>query len=245
MIRSLILATILGLVMATIFVLPPFKQVESAIDMKIPTYLGSWQTESYPASDKELSTLADDTKFSKAKCGLRRLEEMSYITGKAPIDVADLSVVLSGYDLANSIHRPERCMPAQGHRGLITSTSELALDNGESIPLTRILSKRDFSYGPADARKHVTLDSLTYYFFVGAERVTADHTKRTLIDIFDRVAKGEAQKWAFISATMAYREGDEERELGSAPDFEMADTKIRQLLKELAENNIDWDQVDL
>jgi len=244
MIRSLSLAFILGLIMTGIYFFPPFQQVESAIDMRIPTYLGSWQTESYPASEKELSTLANDTKFAKAKCGLRRVEEMSYITGKAPIDLADLSVVLSGYDLANSIHRPERCMPAQGHTDLIASGAELELSNGKTIPLTRILSKQNFMYGPVDARKSTSVDSLTYYFFVGAERITADHTSRTLIDIFDRIAKGEAQKWAFISASMPYRD-NADREFGDPPTLEMADKKIRQLIEELAERNIDWSRVDL
>lgn len=244
MIRSLSLAVILGLTMAAIYFLPPLRQVESAISITIPTYFGSWQTESYPASAREISILADDTKFAKAKCGLRRIEEVSYITGKAPIDIADLSVVLSGYDLANSIHRPERCMPAQGHRGLISSGSELALDNGRTIPLTRLLSKQDISYGPPEDRKHVTRDCITYYFFVGAEQITADHTERTLIDIVDRVAKGEAQRWAYITASMPYRETTN-RQLGDLPSLEMADTKIRKLLQELAENNIDWNQVSL
>lgn len=244
MIRSFVLAAALGITMAAIYFLPPFEQVESAMSIKIPTYLDSWQTESYTASDKEVSTLADDTKFSKAKCGLRRVEEISYITGKAPIDIADLSIVLSGYDLANSIHRPERCMPAQGHRGLVASRSELELDNGRTIPLTRLLSKQDLAFGPPEARKHVTTDSVTYYFFVGAETITADHTERTLIDIVDRVAKGEAQKWAFISASMPFHE-TEERQYGDLPSLEMADTKIRQLLKELAESNIDWARISL
>lgn len=241
--RSILLAATVGLIMAGIYILPPFRQVESAINMTIPTYLGSWQTETYPASQKELNILAGDTKFAKAKCGLRRVEEMSYITMKAPIDIADLSVVLSGYDLANSIHRPERCMPAQGHRGLISSDSTLELDNGRTLPLTRLLSKQDLSYGPPEDRQHITLDSITYYFFVGAEHITADHTERTLIDIYDRVARGEAQKWAFISASMTFR-NDPEREMGSMPNLEMADKKIRQLLKELAENNIDWDRIE-
>lgn len=244
MIRSILLAAAIGLIMAGIYILPPFKQIESAINMTIPTYLGSWQTETYPASEKELNILAGDTKFAKARCGLRRLEEMSYITGQAPVDVADLSVVLSGYDLANSIHRPERCMPAQGHRGLISSSSTLELDNGRSLPLTRILSKQDINYGPPEDRKHATLDSVTYYFFVGAEKITADHTERTVIDIFDRVGKGKAQKWAFITASMPYRE-DPNREFGGVPNLEMADKKIRLLLKELAENNIDWSKVSL
>jgi hypothetical protein len=169
---------------------------------------------------------------------------MSYITMQAPVDIADLSVVLSGYDLANSIHRPERCMPAQGHRSLVSSNSELSLDNGRTIPITRLLSKQDISYDTPEGRQHSTLDCVTYYFFVGAGQITSDHTERTLIDIVDRVGKGEAQKWAFITATMRYHE-TEDRQFGDLPSLEMADTKIRKLLQELAENNIDWSQISL
>ena len=228
--------------MSLIFVLPEFRQTDSALKMSIPTYMGSWQTESYPPSKAELDTLAADTEFSKAKCGLRRVEEMSYITGAAPIDIADLSIVLSGHDLANSIHRPERCMQAQGHRDLVTQPSEITLDDGRTVPLMRIISKRDQRIRTSDGEKVITVDYLTYYFFIGHDRVTANHMQRTLMDITDRVAKGEAQRWAYISTTMAFVPSDE-RGLGDPPDQAMADKKIRQLLKELASNNVNWGRI--
>lgn len=244
MIRSLVLASLLGLVMTSIYMLPPCRQVESAIRLEIPSQLGSWITKTYPPSEKELKILAGDTQFAKARCGLRRYEEVS-ILGPVKTDVVDLSVVLSGHDLANSIHRPERCMPAQGHRNLRISDAQMELSKGRTLPLTRILSEQDVAYGPPEKREHVTLNSVTYYLFVGAERITADHTERTLIDITDRVAKGEAQRWAFITASIPYT-NDPERNFG-APllTLDMADKKIRQLLSELAEHNINWDQISL
>lgn len=237
--KFFILIGVLGAVLTSIFFLPAFKQVESALDTDVPEDLGPWITETYPPSQKELDILAGDTQFAKAKCGLRRFEEMSYIHGTAPMDVADLSVVLSGHDLANSIHRPERCMPAQGHEGLISSDSELALDNGRTIPLTRILSRQHLGVGEAEERRFITRKSITYYFFVGHDRITADHTERTVMDIIDRLAKGNAQRWAYVSATMAYTD-KEDRDYRDLPSLEMADEKLRELLKELAEENIDW-----
>lgn len=239
MTKALILTGVIAATMATIFMLPAFKQVDSALQTDVPEFLGSWRTRSYPPSQKELDILAGDTEFSKAKCGLPRLEETSYIDGTSPMDIADLSVVLSGHDLANSIHRPERCMPAQGHEGLITSSAELTLGNGRTIPLTRILSRQHLSYGEPDDRQFVTRKSITYYFFVGHDRITADHTERTVLDIVDRVAKGTAQRWAYVSATMAYTD-KKERGYGDLPSLEMADEKLRLLLEQLAEENIDW-----
>ena len=238
--RSIILGTVLGGVMSLIFFLPEFQQTDSALKMSIPTYLGSWQTETYPPSKAELDTLAADTKFSKAKCGLRRVEEMSYITGSAPVDIVDLSIVLSGHDLANSIHRPERCMQAQGHRDLVNTPSELTLDNGTKIPLMRIDSRRDQRVRTPDGDQVITFDYLTYYFFIGHDRLTASHLQRTLMDITDRVAKGEAQRWAYISTSMAFLP-TEKREYGGPADKELADKKIRQLLKELAKENVRWE----
>lgn len=242
MLRAFLPAALIAAVMSAIYMLPPFEEVESALDMRLDDFLGSWETKIYPPSEKELKILAGDTKFSKAHCLLRRVEEMSFIRGIAPIDAVDLSVVLSGHDLANSIHRPERCMPAQGHRALQSSSSSLELPGGHQLPITRILSKQDVSYGPEDDRQQITRNCLTYYFFVGHQRITESHTERTLIDIKDRILKGDAQRWAYVSATMPYAEVAE-REFGDPPDLEMADKKIRQLLTELAESNIDWSQI--
>ncbi|MBB5350816.1 hypothetical protein HNR46_001050 [Haloferula luteola] len=238
--RALLLTALLAAGLSTIFFLPDFKEVDSAMSLNVPEHLGLWDLEGYPPSEKELAILAKDTRFAKAHCRLPRQEEFSYITGRSPYDFADLSVVMSGYDLANSIHRPERCMPTQGHRSLVSSTSTLELAHGGSIPVTRLLSKQDQAIETPEGRKVITHNCLTYYFFVGHSSITESHTERTLIDIRDRVIKGEAQGWAYVTATMPYSL-ESELPMGSPllplPD---ADKKIRQLLAELAEENIQW-----
>lgn len=242
--RAYVLAAVISLVLCSIFLLPPFQQVESAMRMEIPGNFGSWRTLTYPPSEKEIKTLAADTEFAKARCQLPRYDEMSFITGEAPIDRADLSIVLSGYDLANSIHRPERCMPAQGHKILSSSTSELEIDDQRRVPVTRLVSTQSFEIGEGAERRSVHVASLTYYFFVGHDAVTASHTERTLLDIKDRILKGEAQRWAYVTVTMPYVDKPQ-RSHGEPLTQEEADDKIRQLLTELAEKNIDWSRVRL
>lgn len=241
MLRPFLPAILLALVMSAIYVMPPFREAESALDMEIESFIGVWETRTYPPSELELKILAGDTQFAKAHCFRPRYEETSLIDG-TPLDLIDLSIVLSGHDLANSIHRPERCMPAQGHRSLLTSATEIELPSGRTIPATRILSKQEIGHGPPEERKFITRDCVTYYFFVGQDRITNSHTARTLIDIKDRVFHGEAQRWAYVTATMPYIEA-EEREFGGPPSLDMADKKIRQLLAELADAKIDWDQI--
>lgn len=240
--RSILLTLFLTAGLSAIFFLPDFRQAECALSTEIPDSLSGGRTSKYPASDKELAILARDTEFAKAKCLIPRREEQSFITMESPIDLIDLSIVLSGYDLANSIHRPERCMPAQGHKILDSQTDELDLGDGRSIPLTRLVSKLTVAVGPPEEGRHATYDSITYYFFVGHRSITNSHTERTLIDIKDRVLHGEAQRWAYVSASMQFVDQDDPP-YGAPPTLESADKKIRELLKELAERNIDWNGI--
>jgi len=264
--RPLVLAATLAAAMSAIFVLPQFRQVESALDIDLgglpplskkvviplsasgdDAYvfdrgLGPWLLMERPPSKKELQILAQDTKFSNAVCALPRIEQRSPITGETRSDIADLSIVLSGYDLANSIHRPERCLPAQGHKILRSEVSELELRDGRTIPVTRLLTQRSIPTAADGSTPPVVLNCIVYYFFVGCERITASHTNRTLIDIKDRVLRGEAQRWAYVSGFISY--GDDEQPDWWGPlNREQADKKIRQLLAELAENKIDWSVV--
>jgi hypothetical protein len=237
-------AVLITLVMSVIYIMPPFREVESAMDLELGSFIGDWETRTYPPSEAELKILAKDTQFAKAHCTARRLEEASFIQGTAPLDRVDLSIVLSGHDLANSIHRPERCMPAQGHRALQGQSSTLELPSGRTLPVTRLLSQQDVTYGPPDDRQHTTQNCLTYYFFVGERRVTESHLERTLLDIRDRILYGKAQRWAYVSATMAYVPEDQ-RSFGGPPTLEIAEDKIRDLLAELAARSIDWERVSL
>jgi hypothetical protein len=202
-----------------------------------------WDTETYSPSEKELAILAKDTRFSKARCSLLRSEDMTLL-GSVPRDEADLSIVVSGHDLANSIHRPERCLPAQGHTGLHSSASTITLENGRELPVTRLLTKRRDIYGTPDDPQEIIRHCLIYYFFVGKDHLTRSHTKRTLYDIRDRVLHGEAQSWAYVMAIMPYADGDPDAPANRGLlDYDRTDKKIRQLLAELADENIDWSSI--
>lgn len=239
MIRPLILFGLLSAGLSTAFLLPDFRQTPSAIRMEIPEELGGWTMRQIAETKEERQTLAPDTEFSKADCFKPR-DGISSFFYTGPQDQAHVSIVLSGFDLANSIHRPERCMPAQGHEIYQSEKMLVELQGDRQVPVRRLLSiKTDKNLdGTVASKTH----AVTYYVFVGHERITENHTRRTLFDMEDRLMKGEAQRWAYISVTMRFKSA-QESSLGHLPDFDTADRSVRQLLSELAARNIDWGQI--
>jgi hypothetical protein len=94
-----------------------------------------------------------------------------------------------------SIHRPERCVPAQGWTIVDSRKVLVPLVNG-TTEVTRLRNARKV----ADDRGQLhTIYSLDYYWFVGATEHTASHYARTWIDIRDRLLHGAPQQWAFIT----------------------------------------------
>jgi hypothetical protein len=242
--HAFILAAILAAALSSIFFLPPFRETDSAMAMDIPEQLGRWVTKSYLPSEQEVKSLANDTRFSKAQCFSERPGSRDFLTGRSAVDSADVSIVLSGHDLANSIHRPERCMPAQGFDIYQSQKSVLEVPGKRSIPIRSLLSTRDIPKGkdPKDVYKR---NFLTVYFFVGHQVVTEDHSQRTKIDMKDRLKKGEAQSWAYISVTTAFKggEGAPPEEQAFLPDQGAADTMVREILSDLVARNIAWNQI--
>lgn len=245
--RSLILAAILGLGLSTIYFLPPFRLTESAMGMEIPELLGLWQTHPREPSKDERGSLAPDTRFSKALCLKYKPGSWDFMTGRSDVEgVADISIVMSGHDLANSIHRPERCMPAQGHHIYETQRSVLEIPGQRPIPVRCLLSRKNELI--ESTKQTITRNFLTIYFFVGHEVVTDDHSRRTKIDILDRLKKGEAQSWAYVTVGMEFK-GDSTQASAPgalpAPDLEQADKMVRELLGDLVARNVDWKQIAL
>ncbi len=236
--RPLILLALLTAGLSTAFLLPDFRQTPSAVRMEIQEKLGAWSATKVPETKEERHALAPDTRFSKAVC-LKPRDGNSSFFYTGPQDAAHVSIVLSGFDLANSIHRPERCMPAQGHEIYQSEKLVVAVKDDRQIPARRLLSIKTGK----DEKGHVFENqAVTYYFFVGHEKITENHTRRTLFDIKDRLMKGEAQGWAYISVTMLFSNEKPGRP-GGLPDLETADQAVRQLLGELAAKNIDWEQI--
>lgn len=237
---ALILPVLLGGLLSSIHLLPKAREMaSSAVKMDLPDRMGSWQMRSIPASQEEVETLAKDTRFSKAICLRAREGEVDSASGMAIPDRVDLSIVLSGHDLNNSIHRPERCMPSQGHVISNTSDVDLKLANGRQITVRRLLSVQSIPTNEAKT-EYAKFDCVTYYFFVGHARITQDHLNRTLLDIKDRLILGMDQHWAYVSASMWY---------GKVPwisepvSLDEADSKLREFLSEFAVKQIDWDMI--
>lgn len=226
--------------LASVHLLPQAKEMESsAIEMDLPESSGEWILRPQPASQVEIETLAPDTRFSKAICLRAREGEIDLATGMAIPDRVDLSIVLSGHDLNNSIHRPERCMPSQGHVISSSSDVELKLGNDQTITARRLLSVQSIPTNE-ERTEHVSLNCVTYYFFVGNNTITQDHLKRTLLDMKDRLIRGVDQRWAYVSASMWY---------GKLPwienevTVEESDKKLVKFLSELGEDQIDWSMI--
>jgi Protein of unknown function (DUF3485) len=224
--------------LGAVYVLPKAgATAESAAKMDLPGSSGGWWFENYQPSEAEIKTLGEGTDFSKALCKRPRPGEVG-LDGYPVREYIDLSIVLSGHDLNSSIHRPERCMPAQGHRILDSRSVEMKVSNGHEFKAKRLKS---IKLGKGEEKDSVVeYKCVTYYFFVGHDQITNDHLDRTFIDMQDRLIRGLDQRWAYVSASMMY---------GKLPwiskevTIEEADEKLRKFLTEFAENQVNWQQV--
>ncbi len=234
------------LLLGSIFILPQRgKSAGSAVEvapreMKLPMYLGKWRGKPQVESDDERRILSSDTRFAKAIYMRQR-------GNIVPIyDVITASIVLSGSDLNNSIHRPERCLPAQGHYNLKSTSFRLTLSDDHEIPVRRLstlvkLGGKSSGDEPEDgAAPPKVVKTLTYYFFVGNNSITHSHYERTLIDMKDRLFYGRDQRWAYVQLGIHY----DDPELGFFLTEEQADEAAKELLKKLVPRIINWDQVE-
>lgn len=236
--KAWILPLLMGVGLAAVYVLPQAGSTEqSAVSMELPDSSQGWEFHRQAPSEMEVNTLKD-TEFSKAICFRPRPGEVN-LYGNPVNDRVDLSVVLSGHDLNTSIHRPERCMPAQGHRITASEDVVLSLENGRSFKAKRLRSVqdiKDLETGEIIARPNC----LTYYFFVGHDEITNDHLERTLIDMKDRLMRGMDQRWAYVSASMWYGKLPWSDEPVSE---EEADKKLRKFVDKFSEEQINWQQI--
>lgn len=236
-----ILPLLLGGSLSAIYFLPKVGAVApSAVRMELPDSSRNWTFEKQVASPDELGALSPDTQFSKAMCFSARPGEIN-ADGYLIPDRVDLSIVLSGADINNSIHRPERCMPAQGHNITSSSDQTLRLSNGLEFDAKRLVSVQSEKVRSTSGREeYAKRNCLTYYFFVGHDRVTNDHLGRTFLDMKDRLVRGMDQRWAYVTVSMWY---------GKVPWIKNevteaeADAKLRKFLVDLAEKQINWDQI--
>jgi hypothetical protein len=230
----------MGSALGAVYVLPKAGNTEeSAVNMVLPALSGDWEFELQLPTEAEVKTLTGDTEFAKAICSKPRPGEVNQY-GNPANERIDLSLVLSGHDLNNSIHRPERCMPAQGHSITASGDVHFSLENGRGFKAKRLRSVQSIK-DPKTGDEIAKFNCITYYFFVGHDQITNDHLERTLIDMKDRLMRGMDQRWAYVSASMWYGNlPTSAKELSE----EEADEKLRTFVANFSEKQIDWDQIN-
>ena len=227
--KALLPPIVLGFILASVFILPRHSEmVESAISPELPLgySIPGWRGIKVQESEKERSILAADTRFSKAR--YTRQARMPWETESAPVEV---SIVYSGQDMNSSIHRPERCLPAQGHLNLEGRDEELTLADGRKLTLRRLSSNT-----PTENRERGNINHIHYYFFVGSDTVCCSHLVRTWRDIWDRMLTGRVQRWAYIQVGAHWGE-----EVGITE--QQAESHLRALIRDLIPGQVDWSAI--
>jgi hypothetical protein len=234
-----LLPLMLGGSLSAVYVLPKAGDTtNSAVSMQLPGDRGGWSYKKLTASVTEVETLGKETDFAKAICFKARPDEITDDGYPVP-DRVDLSVVLSGYDMNSSIHRPERCLVAQGHSITSSSDVKITAPKGRSFPVKRLRSIQAMRNEKDEVVANFS--TITYYFFVGHDKISNDHLERTLVDMKDRLVKGLDQRWAYVSVSMWYGKIPwiKDKEVTEAE----ADEKLTQFLTAFAEKQIDWNQI--
>ncbi|MEM0897103.1 MAG: exosortase-associated EpsI family protein [Verrucomicrobiota bacterium] len=215
--KPLAVAQVLVLLLGGIFLLPAIPTIKpAAIAMNLPTSMEGWTGRSLQESDKVRAILAKDTGFEKSEY----FKASTHDPGK--VDYLVTSIVLGGSDPNNSIHRPERCLPAQGNSLLESSEVAVDLGQGETLKTTRLKTIGEVS----------KMKGLHYYWFIGHSTITNSHYKRTLKDMSDRVLRGYNQRWAYVTIFIPYGEQPEESKIASLTEEE-ADAEAQAFIAEL------------
>lgn len=188
---AIVFAVVLGgLSMSYVLILPEkvgFLPV--GINLELPEAMGEWWGQKVEVTQKEKDVLGAETEFSRRQYANLRGDEIQ------------ASVVLAGQDMMTGIHRPERCMAAQGWEFPQGETKWIDVPDRGKMQVMRLKCHKQVK--GADGTMN-TVQSICYYWFAGSDKLTASHLKRVIADSLDRVSAGEVQRWAMMmmSATI-------------------------------------------
>ena len=210
----------------------------SRLAKELPDTVGNWSGRPEEPGEREKEILAGDTEF----------ERMQYFHAGGRKPAIQVSIVFSGKNLSQSIHRPEVCLKAQGWTFVRQSyiTFRDLLPGGETLPVKEMICKRVLMrQNDAGKLEPVLLENgqqafiwrSFYYTFIGHEKIVSGHYQRTREDIKDRIFKGHDQRWAYatFSSFITKHHVDQGIQGGSIEVLDEEGTKehVKTFLKEL------------
>lgn len=185
-----LLAVLLG--MGSVFFLPKYFFQPLGVDLKLPASIGEWTGEDVKIGDNEIAILGKETEFARK----------AYKNGRG--DELQVTIVLSGHDMNTSIHRPERCLQAQGWSLTSAPTVRVAVPGRGGLDTKQLKVVKMMR---AENGQAIPVTNLNYYWFVGRSDTTASHFQRWLIDKADRLFRGYNQRWAYFTVATTITQG--------------------------------------
>lgn len=237
------LFAMLAIGFSLIWLLPNQKEMEpSRLSHNLPENFDEWKSIAREVSPQERKILAEDTEFA------RRFYYDPAYSGWHGFEV---SVVFSGKDINNSLHRPEVCLIAQGWKftGERYISLKGVMPDGSDLPVKEIVCVR-----PRVAAEGEEVDRakngepvydkrIQYYTFIGSHSIVAGHYERTWQDIKDRILGGYDQQWAYATfstmVTSAYEEQGVWDGSVAARDEEDTRSALTEFISELLPQIID------
>jgi EpsI family protein len=160
------------------------------VQMQLPNNLGGWIGTDTAVTEQE-KTVLQDSEFA------RKTYE------NAHEDRVLVSIILAGQDMMTGIHRPERCLQAQGWNTENASSRVILQRDGKPLSVTRLLNSRQLI---VDGKSY-PVGNVAYYWFIGATRQTNSHMARVYYDSMDRILKGYNQRWAMVLVSAEVTKG--------------------------------------
>jgi hypothetical protein len=189
--RLAILVGMVALGFLAIFLLPKSSAQPTGLQLTdgnpvLPASVGGWSGTDMPITPVEITTLGEGTQFARKRYTHPR-ERGLWL---------ESTIVLSGRDIATSLHRPERCLDGQGWQILSSESFPLTVERQGAFDVRRLHVQK--SVKTADGQWH-PVEAYFYYWLIGEHTITANHFERFLADNRDRFFRGVDQRWAYIS----------------------------------------------
>jgi hypothetical protein len=207
---------------SAVFLLPKSAAQPYGVVFELNRKIGDWLGKDQEILQKERDTLGKGTEFA------RKYFTNDWLT-RAPGYGVLVSMVLSGHDMSNSIHRPERCLEAQGWTPLGSEPTRVQIPGKGEFPVTRLYNRMRRKGADGVER---TVDAYTYYWFIGEHEIESSHWGRWFTDNKDRLLRGVNQRWAFITVTGTIPPQSDPARQAEARKF--ADETVRDFIKKLA-----------